>query len=190
MSSLRVPFTLHGASGHVEVSVRANVDPSRFGCDLLDPALPRDCASGYPVCRADVTVAADGYAAACGWIQFVRSTDAGDEFDVDPLALLRGVATPFAFFGIEPTLFDAPFRDARRDMTWQARSFLCAVPDCVMSRRVAPLAAFAWGFHISNQAVTIDTPVALALATWDDHVPQLRDTFPEWEFVATAPATS
>lgn len=142
-----MPFTLRGVSGQIHVSLVVNDDPLRYGCDLLDPDLPPDAAQGYPVCRAEIEHDADGYAAAMGWVQLVRSTDAAPEFEMDPLALFREVATPFAFFGIKPTMFDAPFRDEKYDLTWRAETFLCAIPDGVMSQHAQPLAGFGWGLR-------------------------------------------
>ena len=61
-----------------------------------------------------------------GWVQFVRSTDSDrpDVFELGSLALYRDVNTPYAFFGITPTPFDAPYRDLESDLFWQARSYL------------------------------------------------------------------
>jgi hypothetical protein len=166
----------------VDVSVTTNHDPRAIGCDLLDPSLPPDTAVGFPVCRATVRLEAEGYAAALGWLQLVRSTDAGDDFELDPLALFREVATPFAFFGIKPELFDAPFRATRDDLTWTAHTFLCVVPDGVMSRVVVPLVAFSWGFTVTDQVVILIEPAVLSLRAWSDHVLLLSSTYPSWTF--------
>ena len=179
-----LPFSLRGAPGVVDVSVTPNDDPRAWGCDLLDPSLPPDAAAGFPVCRATIELPAQGYAAALGWVQLVRSTDDRDVFTTDPLALLRDVATPFAFFGIRPELFDAPFRFPREDLVWTAHTFLCAVPGGVMSRVVAPLLCFSWGFSVADQAVTLTEPTALPVQTWSDHVPVLSAAYPSWEFSA------
>lgn len=182
------PFSLRGKIGEIYVSIMANDDPVRLGCHLLNRTLPHDAAGGFPVCEAKPVIDLDGYAGACGWIQLVSSTDASDGFEIDPLSLFRDVDTPFAFFGIKPTLFDAPFRDTRDDLSWTARSFLCAVPDAVMSKVVEPFAAFAWGFTVSAEAVAIETPKALEVAVWDEHVALLQTTFPGWTFDATGAA--
>jgi hypothetical protein len=79
-----------------------------------------DFARNFPVCRATVTYPAGGYAAIFGWTQLVRSTDsAAGAFEMDPIAIYRGVATPFAWYGLRPELFDAPSRDPRADMDWE-----------------------------------------------------------------------
>jgi hypothetical protein len=63
----------------------------------------------------------NGYAAIFGWTQLVRSTDSASAgFEMDPIALYRDVATPFAWYGIRPELFDAPSRDPRANMDWEA----------------------------------------------------------------------
>ncbi|HEY7859111.1 MAG TPA: hypothetical protein VIC82_11495 [Candidatus Nanopelagicales bacterium] len=170
----------------LEVTVQSNVNPAALGCDLLDPALPADAALGYPVCRASIHTDLDGYAAAFGWIQVVRSTDTAkpDEYDIDPLALFRDVATPFAFFGIKPLLFDAPFRDQRYDLGWEAQAFLCEVPDGVMSHKVCPIVGFWWGFNVAGGSVTIHPARALDLAAWNGHQGLLAANYPDWSFDA------
>lgn len=182
MSELSVPYTFRGKQGQVRVTVSANTDPRALGCDLLDESLPPDAASGFPVCTAQPEIELQGYAAACGWIQVVRSSDSSGGFEMDPLALFRDVGTPFAFFGIAPLLFDAPFRHARYDLVWQARAFLAALPDGVMSKVVRPLAAFEWGFTVRGRDLDIDDPGALALAAWDEHLPLMADAYPAWSF--------
>jgi hypothetical protein len=184
VASLRLPFISRMTACTLDVTVRANLDPEALGCQLLDHALPVDAALGYPVCRASISTTLDGYAAAFGWIQVVRSTDANSAaaFDVDPLALFRDVATPFAFFGVKPLLFDAPFRDQRYDLTWEAHAFLCQVPDGVMSHRVTPLVGFWWGFDVAGGDVTIHPPRALDLGQWNGHLSLLGGHYPDWTF--------
>jgi hypothetical protein len=71
--TLRIDFLLRGISGHVDVSISPNTDPSTLGYLLLSGGLPADFANGFPVCRATVTYPADGYAAIFGWTQMVCS---------------------------------------------------------------------------------------------------------------------
>jgi hypothetical protein len=134
--TLRVPFSLRGISGLISVSVTPNTDPGAIGYSLLTGGLPVDAARGFPVCRATVTYPAQGYAAMFGWTQMVRSADsAPGRFEMDPIALYQQIPTPYAWFGVTPELFDAPSRESRHDMTWEARSFLCVSPDAVLTRR-------------------------------------------------------
>jgi hypothetical protein len=182
VTELIVPFALRGRTGTVRVRIGPNDDPVALGCDLLDRTLPRDAANGFPVCEAALVFDLVGYAAICGWVQLVRSSDASGEFEIDPLSLLRGVDTPFAFFGVKPTLFDAPFRTSRHDLSWSARSFLCAVPDAVMSKSVRPVAAFSWGFSVAHETIEINPATTLDLTAWDEHLPLLRTSFPNWTF--------
>jgi hypothetical protein len=135
------------------------------------------------VCRATVTYPAEGYAAMFGWTQMVRSTDsAPDRFEMDPIALYQQVPTPYAWFGIRPELFDAPARDAKYDMTWEAHSFLCVSPDAVLTRHVQAIAGFSWGFTINHQDITFAPPAALRPETWDSHLDLLRTSYPDWTF--------
>jgi hypothetical protein len=187
MHDVSVPFSLRGEVGEVLVRVFPNEDPVRFGCNVLDSTVPVDVARGFPICEATPVVDLDGYAGACGWIQLVRSTDGSGEFELDPLSLFRDVDTPFAFFGIRPMLFDAPFRDSRYPLSWKAHAFLCAVPDGVLSKVVEPVAGFEWGFEVAADAISIDRPRSLEPTVWTEHVAQLEASFPRWDF-ATAPA--
>ena len=186
VSDLAVTFVLHGAQGRVLVRVSANTEPSELGCDVLAPDTPGFAAAGFPVCEAQVEYERDGYFAAMGWVQLVRSTDGHrpGEFELDPLALFRGVDTPYAFFGIRPRLFDAPFRESRAAMTWLARSFLCASPDLVMSRTALPVCAFTWGFTITEDGdqPLLAAPQQLPLEAWDEHLTLLEASHPTWRF--------
>src|ERR1700722_15204322 len=148
---LRVPFTLRGIDGLIDVSITRNTDPDAIGYRLLGDSLPVDFARDFPVCRATVTYPAEGYAAVFGWTQLVRSTDsATGTFEMDPIAIYNEIPTPFAWYGVKPELFDAPSRSDRPDVDWEARSFLCVSPDAVITRRVVAVTGFSWGFTIKS----------------------------------------
>ena len=128
---------LRGISGLIAVSVTRNTEPDALGYSLLTGGLPTDPARGYPVCRAEITYPAQGYAAVFGWTQMVCSTDSDPgRFEMDPIAIYQQIPTPYAWFGIRPELFDAPARGTRYDMAWEAHSFLCVSPDAVLTRHV------------------------------------------------------
>src|SRR4051794_28322763 len=182
MHELVIPVVIRGGSGCVRVSLAANDDPRAYGCDLLYEEASPVAAVGFPVCEAVVELPLKGYAAACGWIQLIRTTQNPDEFQVDPLALLRDVQTPFAFFGIAPTLFDAPHNDRRYDWHFSARSFLCVAPDAVVSRVVHPIAGFSWGFDVVDSDITIRAPQLIELSMWNSHLPVMGRDYPTWEF--------
>jgi hypothetical protein len=140
-------------AGSIEVVLDSNEYPAELGCGLLADRVPADVAVGFPVCTATIRFERHGYAAVFGWIQAVRSTDGasgGAAFELDPLALLRDVDIPYAFFGVKPVLFDAPFRLTRADLDWRAHSFLCFSPDAVMSKQVHAAAGFGWGFGLEG----------------------------------------
>src|SRR5204863_43198 len=84
--------------------------------------------------------AGSGYAAMLGWIQLVRSTDNGSrgrEFELDPLEPLGVTPHPFCWFGLTPTLFDAPSRRTTDDLDWLAHSFLAFTRDRFEARATA-----------------------------------------------------
>jgi len=75
---LRIPFSLRGLDGHVDVSLTRNTDPGSLGYLLLSGGEPVDFARDFPVCRATVTYPAEGYAA---------MTAAGRPWDPDLIAV-------------------------------------------------------------------------------------------------------
>ena len=156
---LRIPFSLRGLAGQVDVAVSANSEPDALGYSLLTGGEPADFARGFPVCRATVRYPADGYAAVFGWTQLVRSTDAATAgFEMDPIAVYAAITTPFAWFGLRPELFDAPSRESEGDLDWEAHSFLCALPDAVLSRTVQAVTGFRWGFARRGGQFTFAAP--------------------------------
>jgi hypothetical protein len=182
-SGFRTAFSLRGISGLVAVSVSRSTDPDAIGYRLLTGGRAADFAAGFPVCRATVTYPADGYAAVFGWTQLVRSTDsAAAGFETDPIAIYRDVPTPYAWYGTRPDLFDAPSRESRDDVTWEAHSFLCISPDAVITRRVQAISGFSWGFTITGAQITLIPPARLGSEDWDRHLSLLRASYPQWAF--------
>ena len=181
----QVDFTLRGLDGRIDVSLTRNTDPESLGYLVLSDGEPVDFAKGFPVCHATVTYPANGYAAMFGWTQMVRSTD-GDEpgFEMDPIAIYRDVATPFAWYGLKPELFDAPSRESRYDMDWEAHSFLCVSPDAVVTPAVRAVAGFGWGFSVVSGHITHTAPVRLGPEAWDSQLGLLRASYPQWVFDA------
>ena len=132
-----------------------------------------------------------GYLGLLGWVQLVRSTDNishGRQFEMDPFdpfGLYERAPLPYCWYGITPTLFDAPLRKERVYLDWVAHSFLAASPLEGNARIVTPLLGFAWGFHISDEKNIALIPVApLTAVEWESHLPYLRDCYKEWEFTA------
>jgi hypothetical protein len=179
---LEIPFALRGIPGSIGLSVIENADPARVGYDLLGGGAAVDAARGFPICRANVRYAAEGYAAVFGWTQMVRSTDASDRFEMDPIAIYESVATPFAWYGVKPEAFDAPSRDTHYEMEWEAHCFLCVAPDAVLTPRVAAVAGFSWGFIVTQSDIHFAAPRILDARDWNSHLPLLRDSYPTWTF--------
>jgi len=172
-------FWLRDASGSVDVAVEPNTNPEALGC----PPFARD----FPVCTATVTYDGEGYKAALGWVQLVRSTDganAGKEFEMDPFEPLGPSTHPFCFFGFAPVLFDAPARGSREDMDWSAETFLCFVAMEADRRETRAILGFSWGFSIREKAISLTPPTRLAPVEWDKHHALLRREHPAWAFAA------
>jgi len=146
--NLRIAFSLRGTGGLIAVAVTRNADPGAIGYSLLSHGQPVDFARDFPVCRATVTYPADGYAAVFGWTQMVRSTDSASAgFEMDPIAIYRDVATPYAWYSVRPELFDAPSRGPGDDLDWEAHSFLCVSPDAVITPHVQAIRRLQLGLH-------------------------------------------
>ena len=166
------------------MSIRENLDPRLVGFELLTGGggVSADAARGFPICRARVRYGADGYAAVFGWTQMVRSTDASDRFEMDPIAIYESVATPYAWFGVKPEAFDAPWRESRDELDWEAHCFLCVSPDAVATRQVQAVTGFSWGFEVRRSEIDFGPPRILGVDDWNDHLPLLRGCYPTWTF--------
>ena len=174
-----IEFRLRGLPGTVEVAVEHNLDPQALGSS--------QAALGFPACTAEVRYAGRGYNAAFGWIQVVRSTDGSrgpDEFEMDPFTPLGDAPHPFAFFGFCPTLFDAPSRTSGDAMDWEAHSFLSFITRfSAPPQEVRAILGLRWGFSIREATITVDPPTPLTATDWDSHVPLLRGTYRDWQFL-------
>ncbi|GGV04684.1 hypothetical protein ACIG0C_33210 [Kitasatospora aureofaciens] len=108
---------------------------------------------------------------------------------MDPFYLFEDAPSPYAFFGTNPTLFDAPSRDERASLDWTAHSYLAWTPMDDSERRVVPLAGFSWGFTIdSTGSIALQEVQALGAVNWDEHLTYLRSSHPRWLFDKWQPA--
>ncbi len=175
---MRLPFSLRGLAGDVDITVDITQNPADFGAMAE--------AVGLPHCQATINYPGRGYAGMLGWVQLVRSTDNkshGELFEMDPLTILGEVAHPFAFFGVTPTMFDAPARSSRADLDWLAHSFLCYPTDNDQSEEaVQAITGFSWGFTIAAGATTVLPVRPLTSADWNAHRELLHADHPGWHF--------
>jgi hypothetical protein len=169
----------------VRVRIEPNLDPLRWGCGTFLSRDRLNTAIGFPVCRATVNYSGEGYLGLLGWVQVVGTASADAmRWEPDPLALLRDLDLPFAFFGFAPTLFDTPVRaDLSLPTIWTAHSFLCSVPGPVGDRIVRPVVGFEWGFRSSGADIAIEEPARLNLEAWDARLEMLQDRHPTWSFL-------
>jgi hypothetical protein len=175
-------FDWGGLAGNVSVECIPNESPEGYGCWWPN-------AHGYPVCTASVEYPGRGYPAMFGWVQLVRSTDndsGGGQFEIDPFALFGDAPSPYCWYGIEPTLFDAPSRPETPPSEWVAHSFLATTPLAEViegnPRRVVPVLGFAWGFDERAGSIELRHIAQLATSDWDAHLPVLRASYPRWTF--------
>ena len=176
----------------VKVTVEQNKHPTKTGSSLLFPELPTDDFKGFPTCNAKVKSPEDrGYAAIYGWIQFVReaplssqpTTIPSDLWELDPVPITAHIDGPFIWFGLEPQLFDGPFRANRTDMDWTCWSFLTYIEDSLMSKSVCPILVFEWGFQIDRGNVTIKTLRLIGVqGAWEQQREMLEQKFGSWSF--------
>jgi len=185
---MEMPFTHQGHKGRVSVTVETTLAPAALGA--------WEGALGLANCRATIEFPAVGYLELLGWVQLVRSTDNtfhGRQFEMDPFdpfKLYERAPTPYCWYGVTPTLFDAPSRDERVELDWLAHSFLAASPSRGNRRIVTPLLGFSWGFHVVDEKnITLKPAAPLTPADWASHLPYLRDTYQEWQFTEMATST-
>ena len=179
-------FFHQGHSGCIAVTCAPSIDPPSIG----NPEQTR----GFPHCTARIDFQAGGYDAFFGWIQLVRSSDnksRGAAFEIDPLGWFPDSRSPYAFFGLLPTLFDAPSRGHRKPMEWVAHSYLATTPSynqlerALGLRKVVWVAGFSWGFRISPAGSIELLPIAqTAGQEWNRVVPVLQRQFPSWKFLS------
>ena len=77
---------------------------------------------------------------------------------MDPFAR-SGADSPYAFYGLAPTLFDAPSRDHRDDLDWLAHAFLAHTP--LGTNAVEAVLGFSWGFTFQEEKMQIIGPSPL-----------------------------
>jgi hypothetical protein len=182
--SAEFAFRYVGRQGFIRVTCVASVDPAALG--------KPEHARGFPACTATLEFEGKGYDAFFGWIQWVCSSNnstGGSGFDLDPLGWFPDARNPYAFFGLLPTLFDAPSRRKRKKMFWRAHSFLGATPSynsferVLRLRKVLPIAGFSWGFDIDDGGEFSYAPIAqIEPKDWNDKLPLLRKAYPTWTF--------
>ncbi len=184
--ALTMPFHLRGYEGQVTVFYRENRDPHRAGYDALDLPFDLTLTEGYPTCLATVTYAGQGYRGYMGWIQIVTNRDPATGAEIasnDMMPMHEDVDSPFATFGYAPSFFDAPANPDHETEDWIADAFLVACPGIARTRRIAALLGFRWGYTLRAKKAA-PTPIAIVdAATWDSHLPLLRERYPSWEFI-------
>ena len=196
---MEIPFTYQGSQGRVIVLQERTLEPAILGA--------RQPAIGLANCKATVEFPAGGYLGLLGWIQLVCSTDnssRGRQFEMDPFDpfdLDKQAPSPYCWYGINPTLFDAPSREKRVDLDWLAHSFLAASPlrgqrhltsPLREDRRiVTPLLGFSWGFHIFDEKnIELKPITVLTTADWKSHLPYFRKSYKKWQFEAMSSPTN
>lgn len=174
--AMQISFVHAGMHGEVNVAVEVVNDPVAVGKPVGT--------EGFPSCEATVSHPGRGYSALFGWVQLVQDEDSGAKrFALDPLRFFEDTAAPHCFYGICPTLFDAPSRDERYELDWTAHSFLAPIDLFAVGPEVRPLLGFSWGFEVDSRGVLAVKPVsALSPDGWEQHVPYLVGRFPAWRF--------
>ncbi|PYH90442.1 hypothetical protein BO71DRAFT_443907 [Aspergillus ellipticus CBS 707.79] len=189
-------------------TVTRSTDPRRIGFHLLFPDDPIANFVGFPITHITLrsTPAFQGYASMYGWIQLTRErppinpqafnpeekeeeeeeeTKEKEKWTLDPLPITAGTDSPFAFFGVEPQLFDAPANPYAVDLDWTARSFLVRVEDCLMTRVLRPVVVLEWGYEVRDGERAVKLLRRLSRGVWDEHRGELGGWFPSWRFCAS-----
>lgn len=172
-----MPYRWNGNDGSVRVEIWENDDPPAYGC--------ADFALGHPCCRATIEPLACGYAEMLGWVQLVDASfyEHATGFIADGFQLLGDLTHPFGFFGISPTLFDAP-HTPDENAHFHAHTFLCGLggPLLEFRREVRAVLGFNWGFVKRGEEITFVDLVPLEAEVWDGHREYLDGEFEDWTF--------
>jgi hypothetical protein len=174
---VQLSFAYGGVDGVVDVRCVPMSDPESLGKSTDD--------LGLPACTAVVDFPARGYWAMLGWVQLVAMGHPRQEaqWQSDPFDLFADSTSPYAWFGITPTLFDAPSRRHDGPLRWRARSFLATTPWDQTERLVALLAGFEWGYALDpTGGVEVRGPTRLPSSAWRSHLPYLRARYDRWSF--------
>jgi hypothetical protein len=175
--TLALPFRWNGREGEVAVELRENDDPAALGCE--------EFARGFPVIRATISPVARGYADMLGWVQLVDDSWHRNGFHADGFEPLGHLPHPFGFYGISPTLFDAPHFDGE-NFDFQAHTFLCGLGGELLEfrREARAVLGFGWGCRKRGREIELLGPQPLPPEAWDGHRRYLASRFPEWGFPA------
>lgn len=168
------------------VDCQVNEAPHRWGYHLLGLPYDPGIAEGFPVVRASVSFPGEGYAAAMGWIQLVRyygGGEIGDEVvEVDHPPQHSAARTPYCYWGISPSFFDAPSM-AQEGVTWAAETFLTASPDALMTRAVQPVCGFRWGYTTRRNPPELLPVEPLDEKAWEPVRAELQGRYLDWNFL-------
>lgn len=194
LQRLAIPFQAPNrgpCSAVIEVS--PTEDPYQDGHHLLGVYYPAEVvAKGFPRIEGKVSSPVSrGYAAMYGWIQlFAAQLDGPLPSDlalapwkVDPISITADLATPFVWFGQEPTLFDGPSRVEDEECDWLCRSFLCYLDHAVSSRTPKPILVVEWGYYwLKGHKPVVKKLEQVEVRVWNQHLELLRGQFPSWQF--------
>ena len=159
----------------VRAELWANDEPAAYGCP--------EFARGFPVMRATIAGPTRGYQDLLGWIQLIRTPpEFGERFHLDSVEMLGEVSHPFGYFGLAPTMYDAPHRDVLPDMDWVAHTFLGGIAGIYKEFEAHAHIGFSWGYAIRDGAVSVTGLAELGPEAWDAHLPYLGATCPAWTF--------
>ena len=174
---MELPFNWARLEGRVRVEFGSNDDPAAFGCE--------EFARGFPYCRATIEPPARGYADMLGWVQLVDTSfyEHATGFVADGFQLLGEPAHPFGFFGVSPTLFDAP-HTPDENAHFIAHTFLCGLggPLLEFRREACAVLGFSWGFTKRGEKIEFIEPSPLPAEGWDRHREYLDGEFAAWTF--------
>jgi hypothetical protein len=173
--TLTLPFRWAGSEGEVQIEIRENDDPASLGCE--------DFARGFPVIRATIEHSSRGYADMLGWVQLVEDSYHGGGFHADGFEPLGTLPHPFGFYGVAPTLFDAPHFDGE-NFDFFAHTFLCGLGGKLLEFRheARAVLGFSWGCRKRGDEIELLEPRALGPGAWDSHRDYLKQSFPRWTF--------
>jgi hypothetical protein len=82
-------------------------------------------------------------------------------------------------------MFDAP-STTHVDVEWIARTFLTASPDRLMTRVVAPVVGFRWGYTVNDGDVAVSALEPASDNDWLEARAVIAAQFTNWDFLGAS----
>ena len=191
---MKIPFTLREIENTIEVVYKKNDSAIESGFDILNVPFDLDFCLGYPVMHAKINMVSTGYRRYCGWVQLVMreyfSSETLSKPDENILSIdTNDPASIYLAIGSPPELYDAPCYNLNENVKgkWTAYTYLVDVPSRMNNHKMSCLAGFQWGYEEAikngNLLVSMQEIIEIGQPEWEKHIPCLKETYPQYEYI-------